>query len=104
MEGPAGRVYGGGLGSWSCHGELYAAAVTVLLIVGSIDDPADLAPIEGAGAHETGFYGDIDGGVGKIFAAQEVVQSLSRSVWLCPRAMILSPMTMMAPIGISSSE
>ena len=53
-------------------GHLDTAAVAVLVVVGSVDDAADLAPVEGAGAHEAGFYGDIDGGVGEVFAAEEI--------------------------------
>jgi hypothetical protein len=49
-----------------------APAVAVLIIVCTIYYPADLAPVQGSGAHEAGFYRDIDGGFGEVFAAQEI--------------------------------
>ena len=47
-------------------------AIAILIIVGAEDDPADLAPVQGAGAHEAGFDGDVDSGIGEVFAAEEV--------------------------------
>src|SRR5580692_7104953 len=59
MEGPVGQRSGG-----------VPPAVAVLLVVGAIDDFPDLTPVEGAGAHQAGFDGDVQGGVGEVFAAQ----------------------------------
>jgi len=90
MKGPAGRsgLTGVMRGCWDftrcgcgCEGvtgDMHrcrhqdAAAVAILIVIRSVDDPSDLAPVESAGAHKTGFYGDVDGGVGQIFAAEEI--------------------------------
>lgn len=47
-----------------------AAPIAVLVVFRAEYDAADLAPVERAGTHQTGFYGDIDGGFGKVFAAE----------------------------------
>lgn len=54
------------------EGIVDAPAVAVLVIIGAKNDAADLAPVEGAGAHEAGFDGDVDSGIGEVFAAEEV--------------------------------
>ena len=67
--------YNGGLwmkGPGGDAGFVYATAVAVLFIVGPKHYPAYFAPVQGACAHEAGFYGDIDGGLWEVFAAQEV--------------------------------
>jgi len=49
-----------------------APAITVLFVFRPKYDTADLAPVEGAGAHEAGFYGHVEGCFGKILASQVV--------------------------------
>ena len=99
MKGPAGgdwcrRMLGGMRG---CGG-YDATAIAILFVIGSIDDPSDLAPIEGSGAHETGFYGDVDGGVGKVFAAKEV-EGGSEGDDLCVGGAIVEPFCLVVSAG-----
>ena len=43
--------------------------VAALGIATAIDDARNLTPSEGSSTHGTGFDGDVDGAVGKVFAA-----------------------------------
>ena len=53
-------------GVWGIHGK------TTLVVVAAIDDAGNLAPTESTGTHHAGLYGDVEGAVCEVFAAQFV--------------------------------
>src|SRR5688572_21413313 len=48
------------------------AFMTVLFIIGSPDDLADLAPVQRPSAHKAWFYRNINGTIGQIFTAKVI--------------------------------
>ena len=46
--------------------------VAILFVGGAVHNAANLAPIQGACAHKAGLNGDVESGLGEVFAAQVI--------------------------------
>ena len=64
---------GFGMKGPACYGCFRSAApVAILIVFRPKNHTADLAPVQGAGTHQTGLYGNIKGGFGQVLAAEMI--------------------------------